>query len=239
MCCIRFFCMHCCCCEFEMKSHIINFYGLWSVRLLFQRVEETLEYVRCKSCPDLRLYLHIQSIQCISPGASLWHSPSLGTFSLHPFQLLSTPSLYFSLHCCATKLGASCLFKEENLTLFASFFFLINVCFIFYVTHSLITMGVKDRPQCYFDVELNREPGNVVNILSKQIIFSWKVIHFNIFLLAVGRIVFQLFSDICPKTCKNFLSLCTGEFSFLFPFAEMCANRVLTVETWQGSGVFA
>uniref|UniRef100_H3D5C1 peptidylprolyl isomerase n=1 Tax=Tetraodon nigroviridis TaxID=99883 RepID=H3D5C1_TETNG len=46
-------------------------------------------------------------------------------------------------------------------------------------------MGVKDRPQCYFDVELNREP--------------------------VGRIVFQLFSDICPKTCKNFLSLCTGE----------------------------
>ncbi|XP_048826730.1 NK-tumor recognition protein isoform X2 [Brienomyrus brachyistius] len=46
-------------------------------------------------------------------------------------------------------------------------------------------MGIKDRPQCYFDVEVNREP--------------------------VGRIVFQLFSDICPKTSKNFLSLCTGE----------------------------
>ncbi|KAG7272481.1 hypothetical protein CRUP_009033 [Coryphaenoides rupestris] len=46
-------------------------------------------------------------------------------------------------------------------------------------------MGLKDRPQCYFDVELNREP--------------------------VGRIVFQLFSDICPKTSKNFLCLCTGE----------------------------
>ncbi|XP_018607016.1 NK-tumor recognition protein isoform X1 [Scleropages formosus] len=46
-------------------------------------------------------------------------------------------------------------------------------------------MGVKDRPQCYFDVEVNREP--------------------------VGRIVFQLFSDICPKTSKNFLCLCTGE----------------------------
>ncbi|RXN10074.1 zinc finger and BTB domain-containing 47-like protein [Labeo rohita] len=46
-------------------------------------------------------------------------------------------------------------------------------------------MGVKDRPQCYFDVEINREP--------------------------VGRIVFQLFSDICPKTSKNFLCLCTGE----------------------------
>ncbi|XP_051970677.1 NK-tumor recognition protein isoform X1 [Xyrauchen texanus] len=46
-------------------------------------------------------------------------------------------------------------------------------------------MGVKDRPQCYFDVEINREP--------------------------VGRIVFQLFSDICPKTSRNFLCLCTGE----------------------------
>uniref|UniRef100_A0A1A8J8D9 peptidylprolyl isomerase n=1 Tax=Nothobranchius kuhntae TaxID=321403 RepID=A0A1A8J8D9_NOTKU len=46
-------------------------------------------------------------------------------------------------------------------------------------------MRVKDRPQCYFDVELNREP--------------------------VGRIVFQLFSDVCPRTSKNFLSLCTGE----------------------------
>ncbi|KAK7881832.1 hypothetical protein WMY93_030241 [Mugilogobius chulae] len=46
-------------------------------------------------------------------------------------------------------------------------------------------MGAKDQPQCYFDVELNREP--------------------------VGRIVFQLFSDVCPKTSRNFLCLCTGE----------------------------
>uniref|UniRef100_A0AAV2L3U4 peptidylprolyl isomerase n=1 Tax=Knipowitschia caucasica TaxID=637954 RepID=A0AAV2L3U4_KNICA len=46
-------------------------------------------------------------------------------------------------------------------------------------------MGGKDQPQCYFDVELNREP--------------------------VGRIVFQLFSDVCPKTSQNFLWLCTGE----------------------------
>ncbi|XP_025896856.1 NK-tumor recognition protein isoform X2 [Nothoprocta perdicaria] len=46
-------------------------------------------------------------------------------------------------------------------------------------------MGVQDRPQCFFDVEINREP--------------------------VGRIMFQLFSDICPKTCKNFLCLCSGE----------------------------
>ncbi|EDL09134.1 natural killer tumor recognition sequence, isoform CRA_a, partial [Mus musculus] len=30
-------------------------------------------------------------------------------------------------------------------------------------------------------------------------------------LTGVGRIMFQLFSDICPKTCKNFLCLCSGE----------------------------
>ncbi|XP_044281188.1 NK-tumor recognition protein isoform X2 [Varanus komodoensis] len=46
-------------------------------------------------------------------------------------------------------------------------------------------MGAQDRPQCFFDIEINREP--------------------------VGRIIFQLFSDVCPKTCKNFLCLCTGE----------------------------
>ncbi|XP_053872633.1 NK-tumor recognition protein isoform X7 [Malaclemys terrapin pileata] len=46
-------------------------------------------------------------------------------------------------------------------------------------------MGAQDRPQCFFDIEINREP--------------------------VGRIMFQLFSDVCPKTCKNFLCLCSGE----------------------------
>ncbi|KAM6412737.1 NK-tumor recognition protein isoform 2-T2 [Pluvialis apricaria] len=46
-------------------------------------------------------------------------------------------------------------------------------------------MGVQDRPQCFFEIEINREP--------------------------VGRIMFQLFSDVCPKTCKNFLCLCSGE----------------------------
>uniref|UniRef100_A0A3B3SJ40 Peptidyl-prolyl cis-trans isomerase n=1 Tax=Paramormyrops kingsleyae TaxID=1676925 RepID=A0A3B3SJ40_9TELE len=58
------------------------------------------------------------------------------------------------------------------------------IYFVLQIDNTLI-MGIKDRPQCYFDVEVNREP--------------------------VGRIVFQLFSDICPKTSKNFLSLCTGE----------------------------
>ncbi|KAM3928265.1 NK-tumor recognition protein isoform 1-T1 [Leptodactylus fuscus] len=46
-------------------------------------------------------------------------------------------------------------------------------------------MAEKTRPQCFFDVEVNREP--------------------------IGRIIFQLFSDVCPKTCTNFLCLCTGD----------------------------
>ncbi|KAL1132535.1 hypothetical protein AAG570_010490 [Ranatra chinensis] len=43
----------------------------------------------------------------------------------------------------------------------------------------------KVRPRVFFDVEVGG--------------------------LALGRIVFQLYSDICPATCENFRSLCTGE----------------------------
>ena len=28
----------------------------------------------------------------------------------------------------------------------------------------------------------------------------------------VGRVIFELFSDVCPKTCENFRALCTGEY---------------------------
>lgn len=47
-------------------------------------------------------------------------------------------------------------------------------------------MGVKvQRPRCFFDIAFNNVP--------------------------VGRVVVELFSDICPKTCENFRCLCTGE----------------------------
>jgi len=41
------------------------------------------------------------------------------------------------------------------------------------------------RPRCFFDIQINK--------------------------VDAGRVVFELFSDICPKTCENFRALCTGE----------------------------
>jgi len=41
------------------------------------------------------------------------------------------------------------------------------------------------RPRCFFDIEVGGLP--------------------------MGRIIFELFSDLCPITCENFRALCTGE----------------------------
>ncbi|CAH3134322.1 unnamed protein product [Porites lobata] len=41
------------------------------------------------------------------------------------------------------------------------------------------------RPRCFFDVQINGSPA--------------------------GRIIVELFADICPKTSDNFRALCTGE----------------------------
>ncbi|GAB1611130.1 NK-tumor recognition protein-like isoform X1, partial [Argonauta hians] len=48
-----------------------------------------------------------------------------------------------------------------------------------------MTVNGTYRPRCFFDVETNGRK--------------------------LGRIVVELFSDICPKTCENFRALCTGE----------------------------
>lgn len=43
----------------------------------------------------------------------------------------------------------------------------------------------SQRTRCFFDVEFNGHP--------------------------VGRVVFELFNELCPRTCENFRALCTGE----------------------------
>lgn len=58
--------------------------------------------------------------------------------------------------------------------------------------HSQTIMQLKEDPP--FSPEL-------VKTESKNAYFS----------LIVGRVVVELFSDICPKTCENFRCLCTGE----------------------------
>lgn len=44
---------------------------------------------------------------------------------------------------------------------------------------------MSERKRCYFDIALNN--------------------------VSMGRIVFELFNEVCPKTCENFRALCTGE----------------------------
>ena len=52
-------------------------------------------------------------------------------------------------------------------------------------TESTSTPPPPPLPRCYFDITVGGE--------------------------SAGRIVFELFSDLVPKTCENFRALCTGE----------------------------
>lgn len=48
-----------------------------------------------------------------------------------------------------------------------------------------MTIKPEFRPRCFFDIQIGGQ--------------------------SAGRVVFELFSDLCPKTCENFRALCTGE----------------------------
>jgi cyclophilin family peptidyl-prolyl cis-trans isomerase len=49
-------------------------------------------------------------------------------------------------------------------------------------------MAASSNPKCFFDITIGGEPA--------------------------GKIVFELYADVVPKTADNFLKLCTGEMGF-------------------------
>lgn len=84
--------------------------------------------------------------------------------------------MIWSLHCSATRsirFSSACVERGEVklITLYwFGFFQRLGLCAVpaFKVPENLITMGVKDHPQCYFDVELNREPGKRIESQSTE-----------------------------------------------------------------------
>ncbi len=71
-------------------------------------------------------------------------------------------------------------------------------------THDIpFILDMTSRSRCFFDIKIDGNDGK--NYLK---IFLILIKFFVSFL--VGRIVFELFNDICPRTCENFRCLCTG-----------------------------
>ena len=76
----------------------------------------------------------------------------------------------------------------------------------------------EKNPVVFFDVGVGTRTGEKLNISQK-----------------LGRIEFELFSDIVPKTCKNFLTYCTtGTRNNLNGFKGTCFHRVIPNFMLQG-----
>lgn len=50
---------------------------------------------------------------------------------------------------------------------------------------------------------------------------------FNLMCFLVGRITFELFNDVCPKTCLNFKSLCTGLYLIIIQLKQFFINDLM------------
>lgn len=57
------------------------------------------------------------------------------------------------------------------------------------------------NPLVYFDISMGGKPG---------MCSDWIGVHFELIFVTVGRVVFQLYADVVPKTAENFRALCTG-----------------------------
>ena len=67
---------------------------------------------------------------------------------------------------------------------------------------------MTSRLRCFFDIKIDGDDGLVP---TKKHFLSDVALSFS---LAAGRIVFELYNDICPRTCENFRCLCTGKSTF-------------------------
>ena len=74
----------------------------------------------------------------------------------------------------------------------------------------------KYLPRCFLDIQIDGQAGQwPINRLKVQLIWDIRMLYcilcgpWIVFCVA-GRIIVELFSDMCPKTCDNFRCLCTG-----------------------------
>ncbi|CRK99534.1 CLUMA_CG012853, isoform A [Clunio marinus] len=70
---------------------------------------------------------------------------------------------------------------------------------------------VSTNPIVFLDIKIGRENGELNVLPPTKIELQTNLIQKMICGILVGRIVIELRKDICPKTCENFRSLCTGE----------------------------